>query len=206
MINDQWTTPALRKKCRIRSYSGPYFPAFGLNTDQNNSEYGHFLGSAEYSSDNPESRNKRINKLIKTDKMNINSKKLYEDNKNENQERIQKTVSPSAYNKTEQQKNPTLKQKIKPTYSGAVSNKPKNIFILSDSMLKTLRMREFNKHLEERIAQFKALPGSKAQQLHHHSTSILQDHKYDGAFIRVGINDLINIQMTIKIQRKKRGM
>ena len=28
---------------RIRSYSGPYFPAFGLNTDQNNSEYGHFL-------------------------------------------------------------------------------------------------------------------------------------------------------------------
>ena len=47
----------LRKKLRIQSYSGPYFPAFGLNrslrispysvrmwenTDQNNSEYGHF--------------------------------------------------------------------------------------------------------------------------------------------------------------------
>ena len=44
---------------RIRSYSGPYFPAFGLygeirsissvrireNTDQNNFEYGHFLRS-----------------------------------------------------------------------------------------------------------------------------------------------------------------
>ena len=42
----------------IRSYSGPFFPAFGLNTeisphsvrmqentDQNNSEYGHFLHS-----------------------------------------------------------------------------------------------------------------------------------------------------------------
>ena len=67
-------------------------------------------------------------------------------------------------------------------------------------------MREFNKHLEERIAQLKAFPGSKAQQLHHHSTSILQDHEYDGAFIQVEINDLINIQMTIKIQRKKRGM
>ena len=26
----------------IRSYSGPYFPAVGLNSDQNNSEYGHF--------------------------------------------------------------------------------------------------------------------------------------------------------------------
>ena len=27
---------------RTRSFSGPYFPAFGLNIDQKNSEYGHF--------------------------------------------------------------------------------------------------------------------------------------------------------------------
>ena len=33
------------KSVRIRSYSGPHFPAFRLNTDQNNSEYGHFLRS-----------------------------------------------------------------------------------------------------------------------------------------------------------------
>ena len=33
------------KSARIRSYSGPYFPALGLNTDQNKSEYGHFLPS-----------------------------------------------------------------------------------------------------------------------------------------------------------------
>ena len=42
------------KSVRIRSYSGPHFPAFGLspysvrlqeNTDQNNSKYGHFLCS-----------------------------------------------------------------------------------------------------------------------------------------------------------------
>ena len=40
------------KNVRIRSYSGPHFSAFGLNTerygvdaDQNNSEYGHFLRS-----------------------------------------------------------------------------------------------------------------------------------------------------------------
>ena len=33
------------KRVRIRSYSGPYLPAFGMreNTDQNNSEYGLFL-------------------------------------------------------------------------------------------------------------------------------------------------------------------
>ena len=31
---------------RIWSFSGLYFPAFGLNTDQKNSEYGHFSCSA----------------------------------------------------------------------------------------------------------------------------------------------------------------
>ena len=52
------------KSVRIRSYSGPYFPAFGLNsdirsispysgrmwenTDQNNSEYGHFSRSNSF--------------------------------------------------------------------------------------------------------------------------------------------------------------
>ena len=35
------------KSVGIRSYSGAYFPAFGLNTDQNNSEYGHFSRSAK---------------------------------------------------------------------------------------------------------------------------------------------------------------
>ena len=33
------------KSVRFRIYSGPYFSAFGRNTDQNNSEYGHFLRS-----------------------------------------------------------------------------------------------------------------------------------------------------------------
>ena len=40
------------KSVRIRNYSGPHFPAFGLysvcmreNADQNNSEYKHFLRS-----------------------------------------------------------------------------------------------------------------------------------------------------------------
>ena len=33
------------KSVGSRSYSGPHFPSFGLSTDQNNSEYGHFLRS-----------------------------------------------------------------------------------------------------------------------------------------------------------------
>ena len=31
------------KSIRVRSYSGTYFAAFRLNSDENNSEYGHFL-------------------------------------------------------------------------------------------------------------------------------------------------------------------
>ena len=33
------------KSVRIRGFSGPYFPEFGLNTDQKNSEYGNFSRS-----------------------------------------------------------------------------------------------------------------------------------------------------------------
>ena len=35
-------TGTLREKCPIRSFSGPYFPPFGLNTDQKKSKYGLF--------------------------------------------------------------------------------------------------------------------------------------------------------------------
>ena len=35
------------KSVHIRSYSGPHFLAFGLNTDHNNSIYGHFLRSVD---------------------------------------------------------------------------------------------------------------------------------------------------------------
>ena len=34
------------KSVRISSFSVPYFPTFGLNKDQKNSEYGHFSHSA----------------------------------------------------------------------------------------------------------------------------------------------------------------
>ena len=36
------------KSARIRSYSGPPFHASGLNADQNNSEYGQFLGRVHH--------------------------------------------------------------------------------------------------------------------------------------------------------------
>ena len=47
-LTDESGTQHCVKSVRIRSYSGPYFPAFGLNTDQTNSEYGVFSRSAEH--------------------------------------------------------------------------------------------------------------------------------------------------------------
>ena len=41
------------KSVHVRSYSGPYFPAFGLNTDHNNSEYGQFLHSDKWEHKQP---------------------------------------------------------------------------------------------------------------------------------------------------------
>ena len=56
-----WGVSHCVKNVRIRSYSGPHFPAFGLNTentDQNNSEYGHF--SCSVSNDKKQRRKKQI--------------------------------------------------------------------------------------------------------------------------------------------------
>ena len=40
------------KSVRIWSFSSPHFPAFGLNTDQKNSECGHFLRHDEHEFNN----------------------------------------------------------------------------------------------------------------------------------------------------------
>ena len=65
----------------------------------------------QYSSDNPASRKKRKSKRIKTDKKST-TQKLHQ-NENDNQERPQKTASPSVYKKNGQQKNPNIKTKDK---------------------------------------------------------------------------------------------
>ena len=43
------------KSVRVRSYSGPYSVQMWVNTDQNNSKYGHFLHSVEFENDSLES-------------------------------------------------------------------------------------------------------------------------------------------------------
>ena len=47
-VRINWIAVHWVKSTQIWSYSCLYFPAFGLNTGQNNSEYGHFLCSGSF--------------------------------------------------------------------------------------------------------------------------------------------------------------
>ena len=104
-------------------YSNRYETLYITDSEEESNSSNDESTTPEYSSDNPASRKKRKSEWIKADKKNT-SKKLHQD-KIKNQEESQKTVSPSAYDKTGQQKNPILRQKVRPAYSGAVSNKQK---------------------------------------------------------------------------------
>ena len=70
-------------------------------------------------------------------------------------------------------------------------NKKKNIVLFTDSILKTLRIGELNRHINGGKVHLKSFPGSKANQLNHHTIPILEEHQYDAAAIHVGINDLL---------------
>ena len=91
--------------------------------------------------------------------------------------------------------NHIIKKKIS-RYTSSASNdnsKPKNIVVLSDSILKTLQMKKFNSLLNGRVAHPKLFPGSKAKQLIHRTISILEEYVQDAAILHVGINDLLRV-------------
>ena len=77
------------------------------------------------------------------------------------------------------------------TYSNVVRNKKKNIVLFTNSILKTLRMGELNRHINGGKVHLKSFPGSKENQLSHHTIPILEEHQYDAAAIYVRINDLL---------------
>ena len=91
-------------------------------------------------------------------------------------------------------------EKIETTYSNIFKQNPKNVVIFIDSMLKSLRMEEFNKNLNGDIAHLKPFPGSKTKQMDHHALPILKEHQYDAAVIHVGINDSLKSRTNINVR------
>ena len=92
-------------------------------------------------------------------------------------------------------------EKIGASYSNIVKQKPKNIARFTDSMLKSLRMKEFNKNLNGGIAHFKPFPGSKVRQMNHHTIPVLEEHQYDAAAIHVCINDFLKSRTNINLNK-----
>ena len=78
------------------------------------------------------------------------------------------------------------------TYSNVVRNKKKNIVLFTDSILKTLRMGELNRHINGGKVHLKSFPGSKANQLNHHTIPLLEEHQYDAAAIHVTVDSICN--------------
>ena len=81
-------------------------------------------------------------------------------------------------------------KRIQSTFSSVITKKRKKIVLFSDSILKNLRMGEFNSFIKKGEVSLKAFPGAKARQLNHYTIPLLEDNTYDGAIIHVGINDL----------------
>ena len=75
------------------------------------------------------------------------------------------------------------------SYSNIVSRKKKKIVIFSDSILKNLRMGEFNSFVKEADVYLKAFPVTKANQLNYQTIPVIQGNNYDAY---VGINDLLS--------------
>ena len=67
----------------------------------------------------------------------------------------------------------------------------KNVVIFSDSMVKGLKMKQLNSHINDGKVYLKAFPGAKADQLNHHAKPSLEEYEYDAAIIHVGINDIL---------------
>ena len=83
-------------------------------------------------------------------------------------------------------------ERIQSTFSSVITKKRKKIVLFSDSILKNLRMGEFNSFIKKREVSLKAFPEAKARQLNHYTIPLLEDNTNDGAIIHVGINDLLS--------------
>ena len=75
----------------------------------------------------------------------------------------------------------------------------KNVAIFSDSMVKGLKMKQFNSHIHDGKVYLKAFHGAKADQLNHHVKPSLEEYEYHAAIIHVGINDILRSKSGKKV-------
>ena len=78
-----------------------------------------------------------------------------------------------------------------------VSRKKKKIVIFSDTILKNLRIGEFNSFVKEDEVYLKAFPGAKANQLNYQTIPVIQGNNYDLVAVHVDISDLLSSNKSV---------
>ena len=74
--------------------------------------------------------------------------------------------------------------------------KKKKIRVITDSIPKGIRTREFNNNLKHGDARFKNFPGATITNLAHYSIPTLINENPDVVLMHVGINDILNMERT----------
>ena len=64
-----------------------------------------------------------------------------------------------------------------------------NVVIFSDSMVRRLKMKQFNSYVHGGKVYLRAFPVAKADQPNHHVKPSLEEYEYDTAIIHVVINE-----------------
>ena len=65
-------------------------------------------------------------------------------------------------------------------------------------------MGELNRHINGGKVHLKSFPGSKANQLNHHTIPLLEEHQYDAAAIHVTVDSICNDILEIALRCRNR--
>ena len=87
---------------------------------------------------------------------------------------------------------PVIPGKDKYSETVKAKSEPTNILIFTDSILKGIRMYDFNKLIKNRKAKMLNFPGASTRQLLHYMDIHLERIKVDTVAIYVGVKDLLN--------------
>ena len=79
----------------------------------------------------------------------------------------------------------------------AMSSKIKNgitkkVIVFRDSIIRGIRVRDFNQQVKNGYAKFKCFPGCNSKEILHYTEPTLETGFYDSAILHVGVNDLLN--------------
>ena len=72
----------------------------------------------------------------------------------------------------------------------------KVIVVFGDSIIRGIRLRNFNQRVKNSYAKFKSFSGCNSKEILHYVEPTLETGFYDSAILQVGVNDLLNDKLS----------